>query len=240
MILQALSRQIKVRYYTSRASILDKRLVKTQIKQLKEHTTKAQQEQLSGEVSLTQEQYQQKKQQSQGGKATQLKTDDLIAIKRYEIKDDLHLKTNQVELKDVAFYQEKGQFHVANYQSMLNGIESAQKNDQADKEQGVAKTNAQWRSAKVKLLNTLFEQLGIDKATGKGEYHKTQAKQAREAIKADDMLNRYVTFKLNLEVNGLSADINFVNKILKKLLGLKCEGYQARINIRIDPTIETR
>ncbi len=229
LLLQAMCRKIKLRYVTSKVHQKVKSKIKADIQLLNEYTQAKQQIELAGQVNLNEEEYNRKKRQSRGGQSDRLTNQDLIDIKRYEINDDLHLSENSVSIDDVEYYQNKGQYHVANYQAMLNGYESAQKNDQADKDKGVAKTNAQWRAVKVQLLNTLFEQLEIDKTTGAGSYDKTKAQKTRDVIRKDEALNRYVTFKLNLEIDGNSHDVAFINKLFKKLLGLQCAGKQVRI-----------
>ena len=70
-------------------------------------------------------------------------------------------------------------------------------------------------------MKKIFDVLGFNYKTGKGTYTSDQACKVRESIRQDRSLYQYVTFKLGLNVNSQLPDVSFVNKILKKVFGLK-------------------
>lgn len=57
-------------------------------------------------------------------------------------------------------------------------------------------------------------------------YEKTTAKKLRELLIDDEELSRYILFKLKT-TNHL-VDMAFINKLFKKLLGLKIKRLQIR------------
>jgi hypothetical protein len=153
---------------------------------------------------------------------------DYLAVKRFEVATDLNKPTDTLEVNDVRFYQQQGCAYVANYHALLQGVQKAADNDKTDREQGVAKTNAKWRASKVTLLRLLFDTLQLDPHTGLGSYTTTDAHKTRHAIQQDAALVRYMTFKLHLNVDSHLSDTAFINKILKKLLGVRVSGQLIR------------
>ncbi len=148
-------------------------------------------------------------------------TEDYYEVTRFEIAKDLNKKSEDLNAKDIEFYLDNGCQYLANYQALKQGADKAKEHDTNDKNNGVAKTSAKWRESKVKLLSLLFDRLQIDPDNGIGHYTQEEAKEARDAIKENEALHRYATFKLNLNVDSHLSDTAFVNKIIKKLLGLK-------------------
>ena len=80
----------------------------------------------------------------------------------------------------------------------------------------------------MKLLQSLFEQLGLNPNTGEGSYAAKQTETLRQSLRDNDALTRYITFKLGLSVNSQLPDTAFINKILRKLLGLKIKRIMVR------------
>ena len=143
---------------------------------------------------------------------------------------DLNRPSRDLSKDDILFHQQQGSFHVWNYHALLQGVEKAKDNDKQDHEKGVAKTNAKWRASKVALLVLLCNRLKIDSLTGSGCFTPDEAKKARQAIQQDAALVRYITFKLHLKVNSQLPDAAFVNKLFKKLLGIRVSGKLIRGN----------
>ena len=155
-------------------------------------------------------------------------TKELSACLKFEIAKELSLDIKKITAEDIEFYLNGGVGQIANFQALQQGVAQAKANDNADAQKGVAKTDAKWREQKVRLLETIFSALNLDGARCEGEYTKEAAKLAREAIKDDPSLTRYVTFKCHLNVDNQLSDTAFINKLLKKLLGLKVDRNQLR------------
>lgn len=153
-------------------------------------------------------------------------TDELNALKRFEIAQALNINT--VTPTDVAFIDNDGLNALENYQDLNNGLELALKKDEIEQQQAISKSDASMHYLKVALLTLVFETLGINKATGEGVYSHVKAKQVREQLRQNVALSRYVLFKLGLSINSALSDIAFINKILKKLLGLQPERLLVR------------
>lgn len=155
-----------------------------------------------------------------------------LSEQRHTIAADLGRPDHALTEADIIFHQQQGHFTVANYQAALQGVRKAQDNDQKDHKQGVAKTNAKWRANKVSLLLLLFSTLNVDLLTLTGQFSTQGAKQARQAILEDAALVRYITFKLHLRVNTFLSDVAFINKLFKRLLGLRMSSTLIRDRIK--------
>ena len=153
---------------------------------------------------------------------------DYYEVKRAEISKTLQQNSEALTGDDICFYQDKGHHAVANYQALLQGEEKAREHDLNDKTDGVAKTSAKWRESKVKLLQVLFEQLGINPHSGEGSYTSEQTRTLRSFIRESKTLTRYITFKLGLSIDSQLSDTAFINKIMRKVLGLKTERMMIR------------
>ena len=152
---------------------------------------------------------------------------------RFKIANTFNKPTESLKTEDINFFIDNGNHFVENFQALQQGTAQAKAHDTHDKNRGVAKTSAKWRESKIKLLCLLFDILKIDKKTGAGAYQQSQTEKARQAIKQDDMLRRYLTFKLQLNVDSYLSDTAFVNKIIKKLLGVKIRRTLVRDNDKL-------
>ena len=222
--LQAMARGIQIRCVSARTSQKDRQRLKDEFSIIKADIAARETSETTGNVTLTPEQARYLHQK------TAMTAEEQRALRRFTIKEQLHLNRASVFTLDVEFYNNKGHYHVANYQALLAGLDSAKQNDLADRKKGVAKTNASWRASKVKLLTQVFDQLGIDREQGTGWYGQSQAQAVREIIANSDELSRYVTFTLGIDITGRYSSIALVNKILKKLLGLSIVNQQIRDN----------
>ena len=155
---------------------------------------------------------------------------DFFEAARFNIAQDLKKKSDTLTKEDVEFYQNNGCQYVANFQALCKGISKAREDDIYDYKRGVAKTNSKWCESKVILLSLIFHELQLDTRSGRGNYTQEQAIIARNIIKENQELVRYVTFKLKLNVNSHLSDIAFINKIIKRLLGLRTTSTQIRKN----------
>ena len=57
---------------------------------------------------------------------------------------------------------------------------------------------------------------------------KRKRRDIRELLMQDETLSRYVLFKLRLKISSGLSDIAFINKLFKKLLGLKTKRRMVR------------
>lgn len=175
---------------------------------------------LCGKNTLTESQYRQYQ-------AKETNTiDEIQAMQRFDIAKTLSLEV--VRPNDVDFFDNDGKKVLENYQDLQEGIKAAQKKDEIEQQQAVSKQDLSCHASKVKLLTMIFETLELDLETGEGRYSKDEALKARNQIRQNTELSRYVLLKLSLSVNSNLSDTAFINKILKKLLGLKPERILVR------------
>ena len=149
--------------------------------------------------------------------------DTHFELKRAEIVQTLHQNPKKLTKDDIVFYEHNGPHAVANYHDLLQGPNVAKEQDLNGYRRGIAKMSALWQENRVHLMKKIFDVLGFNYKTGKGTYTSDQACKVRESIRQDRSLYQYVTFKLGLNVNSQLPDVSFVNKILKKVFGLKME-----------------
>jgi hypothetical protein len=220
LLLQAKARGIKLEMINHQLDEMNTFLLKVMHKNMKDTLEINRALTLCGQDKLTNEDYQSL--QIKGAKTE----DEVNALKRHEIASQL--KINQVTQDDIDFFDRQGAKALINYTALQHGITHANTLDEEDKQKGVAKTNARWRTCKVALLHKLFTELEINPETGKGFYEKTTAKKVREIIIKDEELSRYILFKLQLKTTSQLADIAFINKLFKKLLGLTTKRLMVR------------
>ena len=220
LVLQAQARGITHEFVRHKLNELEKEMVKLSREGLKNELKTTKYLQVSGKDTLNDEQYQQL--QYKGAK----NADEVNALARHDIAIQLHL--SEVTPQDIEFFDTQGAHAVANYQALQKGLINAQELDEKDKNKGVAKTNARWRKVKVRLLELIFNTLDLDIGSGDGIYGNEQAQLARQRIIDDEELSRYVLYKLKLKASSALADVAFINKLIKKLLGLKINRLMIR------------
>ena len=155
--------------------------------------------------------------------------EEVHAMQQFEIAETLQIK--EIKPSDVDFFDNDGKKILENYQDLKNRLESAQRKDEIEQQQAISKQDLSMCTAKVQLLTVLFSILGLDIDTGTGCYSNKKALKVRNIIRQDASLSRYVLLKLSLSVNSSLSDVAFINKILKKLLGLKAERFLLREGI---------
>ncbi len=213
LVLQSIAAGFTVNIKKQTLSESMKRALKEEEKATKQAVLQSRQNHLCGVNTLTKEQYEQKM------KTETHSLEEVHAIKRFEIASSLCI--DEVRPDDLTFFDEQGIEALNNYEDLKNGLTNAQEKDEIEHKNTVSKGDASWTTAKIQLLTTLFTLLGIDKETGKGCYNKKTAAIVRDAIRQNEMLSRFVLYKLELAINSNLSDVAWVNKILKKLLQLK-------------------
>jgi hypothetical protein len=220
LALQAMARGITINRIQHDLDEQTIKQYKNSNKNLKTTLANKRQEALSGKNTLSQDEYQQL--QRQGAKTT----DEVIALERHDIAKQLNL--NELTPEDIIFFDTVGITAVINLMLLQAGVDHASKLDETDKTKGVAKTNAQWRRSKIRLLSLIFSLLGLSIESGQGIYNKTEARKLREAILNDKELVRYILFKLRLKISSQLSDVAFANKLIRKLLRLKIDRFMMR------------
>lgn len=213
LVLQSMAAGFDINIKTQTLNETTKQALKEEEKAIQQAVLQSRQKDLCGVNTLTKEQYQQKINTEIHSVA------EIHAIKRYEIASSLYI--DEIRPDDLAFFDEQGIEALNNYEDLKNGLTNAQTKDEIEQKNTISKGDASWTKAKLQLLTTLFTLLEIDKVTGKGCYNKTKAAMVRDAIRQDDVLSRFILYKLELAINSSLSDVAWVNKILKKLLQLK-------------------
>jgi phage/plasmid primase-like uncharacterized protein len=215
-LIQAIARGVDIQAISIKElSKNQKSTFKEIFKHLSEKTKEQYIQRIIQAESITDTQYQYLK--YQGGNHEK----QIYQMLRYDIITTLNRTQETLNEADIHYYLNNGLTYIANYHALNQGIEQAQRNDANDKQMGVAKTNAKWRKTKVTLLNLIFATLQIDIESGEGCYTQNQAQQTRLMIKQDENIVRYLTHKLKLNAKSQLSDTSFINKIIKKLLGLR-------------------
>ncbi len=175
---------------------------------------------LCGENTLTESGYR----QCQAKKTNTI--DEIHAMQRFDIAETLSISV--VKRDDIAFFDNNGKKVLENYQDLQNELEAAQKKDEIEQKQAISKQDLSRHTSKVKLLMMIFSTLGINLETGEGCYSQSKALKARNQIRQNGELSSYVLLKLSLSVNSRLSDTAFINKIMKKLLGVKANRTMVR------------
>ncbi|MDA7742570.1 hypothetical protein N8865_03055, partial [Francisellaceae bacterium] len=191
LLIQAIARDVKITPIDINIKDSEKELLKVSYKYNKVMTEKSHVEKILNAEVINENEY--NKCTVLGGAKT---SEEHYKILRYDIANDLNKPSEKLTLQDISFHLDQGQLYVANYQALKQGTEKAKEHDTNDKNAGVAKTSAKWRESKVKLLRLIFDTLEIDVESGAGQYTQEEANKTRAAIKQDDTLQRYITFKL--------------------------------------------
>ena len=223
LLIQAIARGIQITPIDLDLKSSEKDLIKTKHKIAKELTKQVNVTKVLMAKTIDQKDYQKK---MFSGTTTCEK--DFFEVVRFDIAKALNKKSGNLKETDIEFYRDEGCTHITNFHALQQGIDKARENDTNDKNIGVAKTNAKWHDNKVMLLSVIFNVLNLNIYLGNGSYRQKEAKKARDAIKDNQALVRYITFKLHLNVDNNLSDTAFINKIIKRLLGVRINNVQIR------------
>jgi len=167
--------------------------------------------------------------------AERLRKEDCVSeeeraqLKRYDIETQL---CSQVTADTIAFNDDRGISKVKNFELLKGNISQANAYDVSEIATNISFSARERKTAKMNLLHQVFSILGVDKASGEGEFTGEQMRLVRDSLLgSEDDIMLYNTTRIGGYIHPKTrkkkCETTFVKNILSKCgleLGSRLEG----------------
>tara|TARA_R110000751_G_scaffold307850_1_gene432684 strand:- start:1864 stop:5913 length:4050 start_codon:yes stop_codon:yes gene_type:complete len=140
-------------------------------------------------------------------------------IDRHHIEHQLCVP--EIDDQHVDFYDDQGIRHVTAIELLQATEGQADAYDKAQRKARVTLTRHRWKKPVHRLLNQVFETLGVDPLTGEGEFNVDQCREVRDTLLANQAaIELYNALKIGQYINPKAAPkcaTSFVKSIMDRL-----------------------